>query len=164
MRQRGRNCIENLILDMNAKNFKATVKDADQGVELVAKFLSTFDFKFPAKIQISPEGESQSYKALIGIWSREAAEQFTKRSKKGETFSDKEMRELWYHQFIGYKSSKLIGKTRIGEVLGNITDFGNDRGKLFDFARKVENWCEKCGVQLSQPESQYQADKLKQVA
>jgi len=147
---------------VNAKHLKVESTTREEALNLVDKFLTTFDFKFPAVIRIDPKGNSKDYKALVAIWSREAAEQFSARDKNGKTYKDTEIRELWYHMFIGYHEPKLIGRTEIGARLGNIADFGNDRGKCYDFARKVEEWCSSVGVQLSHPESEYQRDKARQ--
>ena len=122
--------------------------------------LQDYTYEYPIDIKVTPAGQTLDYKAVFAIWSRAMAEQFTARDPKERLYTEKEMRKLMYHRFLGYEDT-TIGKTKIENQLRNIKDL--DRGECYNLLRKVEEWCQTVGVTLPEsPNTQYQQDKDRQ--
>lgn len=118
-------------------------------------------FTYPVKITIDGIGSTLDYKALLmGYWFPAMAQQFTDR---GRATTASEMHDLACHMFFGYTPRRLIGKTQIEPALITLTyPEQKTRGELYDFCRKLEEWCQSVGVTLPEKESQYAQDKAKQ--
>ena len=118
---------------------------------------------YPVSIKIDEVGATLDYKAILHIWFRSIAKQFTDRDKTGKKYTEQDMHDLMCHLFFGYTEPRTLGRTKIEPALITITyPEQKKRPELYDFCRNIENWCSKVGVTLPENESQYTEDKARE--
>jgi len=136
-----------------------TARTPDEATAALAKAFSVSEWKMPVKIRMVSQGSTLDYKAVLHIWFRAMAEQFSARDKARD-YTAQDMHDLMCHRFLGYTEARKLGSTEIAPALRTLTYPRQlDRGELYGLCRKIEFWCADVGVTLPENPSQYSEDK-----